>query len=169
VPPHLLRLYGIHQRVHHYVPWHDYIPSLSNLLADDASRLFHLSDSQLTTHFNELYPQLLSYHLVTPTPAIISAVTSALLKKPYSTASLLDETPAPTPTGKPGAATQLAWASTPYSKPSKTKYRSYKSSSTEFELAHLQSTAIPSALERLKITYGVLGKRLPCWATAIHA
>jgi Reverse transcriptase (RNA-dependent DNA polymerase). len=44
VPPYLLRLLGMHQRLHHYVPRHDYIPGGSNPLADDASRLFHLSD-----------------------------------------------------------------------------------------------------------------------------
>jgi hypothetical protein len=33
----------------------------------------------------------------------------------------------------------------------------------------LRSTAIPSSLERLRITYGALAKRSPCWATAIHA
>ena len=169
VPPHLLRLFGIHQRLHRYVPRHDYIPGGSNPLADDASRLFHLNDHDFLTHFNTMYPQPLSYHYATPTPAMTSAVISALLKKPYNVESLRDEMPAPTPTGTPGAVSQLSWASTPFSKPSRTRYQSYKSSSTEFEKEHLQSTAIPSSLERLKITYGALDKRSPCWATRIHA
>ena len=169
VPPHLLRLFGIHQRLHRYVPRHDYIPGGSNPLADDASRLFDLSDHNFLTHFNTTYPQPLSYHYATPTPSMILAVTLALLKKPYNVESLRDEMPAPPPTGAPGAVSQLSWASTPFSKPSRTKYQSYKSSSTEFEKEHLQSTAIPSSLERLKITYGALDKRSPCWATRIHA
>ena len=169
VPPRLLRLLAIHQRLHRYVPRHDYIPGGSNPLADDASRLFHLADSQLLTHFNSTYPQRHSYHYATPNPSMVSAVTSALLKKPYNVASLQDETPAPTPTGDPGAISLLSWASTPFSKPSNTKYQSYKSSSTEFDPEHLRSTAIPSSLERLRITYGALAKRSSCWATAIHA
>jgi hypothetical protein len=48
VPPYLLRLFGIHQRLHHYVPRHDYIPGGSNALADDASGLFHLPDEAFT-------------------------------------------------------------------------------------------------------------------------
>jgi len=169
VPPRLLRLLAIHQRLHRYVPRHDYIPGGSNPLADDASRLFHLTDSQLLTHFNSNYPQQHSYHYATPTPSMVSAVTSALLKKPYNVESLQDETPAPTPTGDPGAISLLSWASTPFSKPSRTKYQSSKSSSTEYMLEHLRSTAIPSSLEWLRITYGALAKCSSCWATAIHA
>jgi hypothetical protein len=169
VPPHLLRLFGIHQRLHRYVPRHDYIPGGSNPIADDASRLFDFNDTDFLTHFNHNYPQPLSYHYATPNPSLISAVILALLKKPYSVELLQDETPAPTPTGAPGVVSQLNWASTPFSKPSRTKYKSYKSSSSEFAMEHLRSTAIPSSLERLKITYGALAKRSPCWATRIHA
>jgi hypothetical protein len=168
VPPHLLRLFGIHQRVHRYVPRHDYVPGGSNPPADDASRLFQLDDCQFLTHFNSVHHQPLSYQLATPNPSLLSAVTSALLKKRYNAASLLDEAPAPTPIGNPGVSTQLSWASTPFSKPAKTKYQSYKSSSSEYDKAHLQRSAIPSSLERLKITYGALGKRSSCWADRIH-
>mmetsp|Transcript_14147 Transcript_14147/g.26545 ORF Transcript_14147/g.26545 Transcript_14147/m.26545 type:complete len:786 (+) Transcript_14147:1982-4339(+) len=169
VPPHLLRLFGIHQRLHRYVPRHDYIPGDSNPLADDASRLFDLNDTDFLTHFNHTYPQQHSYHYVTPRPSLISAVILALHRKPYNVELLQDEMPALTPTGAPGAVSQVSWASTPFSKPSRTKYKSYKSSSSEFAMEHLQSTAIPSSLERLKITYGALDKRSPCWATRIHA
>jgi hypothetical protein len=169
VPPRLLRLFAIHQRLHRYVPRHDYVPGGSNPLADDASHLFHLPNSQLVSHFDSNYPQQCSFHYAIPTPSIVSAVTSALRKKPYNVESLRDEMPAPTPTGDPGVILQLNWASIPFSKPSNTKYQSYKSSSTEFDPGHLRSTAIPSSLERLRITYGALAKRSSCWATAIHA
>jgi len=168
VPPYLLRLFAMHQRLHHYVPRHDYVPGGSNPLADDASRLFHLSNHEFTAHFNTNYPQEQSFQLVTPTPSLLSAVISALLKKPCNVESLQVEMPAPTPTGEPGSSTQLHWASTPFSKPSKTKYQSYKSSSTEYVKEHLHATAVPSSLERLKITYGALAKRSSCWATRIH-
>jgi hypothetical protein len=169
VPPHLLRLFGIHQRVHRYVPRHDYIPGGSNPLADDASRLFHLDDCCFLTHFNTTHTQPLSFQLATPSPSLLSAVISALLRKRYNAASLLDKAPAPTPTGNPGVSTQLNWASMPYSKPAKIKYRSYKSSSSEYDKALLHESAIPSSLERLKITYGALDKRSSCWADRIHA
>jgi hypothetical protein len=154
--------------VHRYVPRHDYVPGGSNPLADDASRLFHLDNCQFLTHFNSIHQQPLSFQLATPNPSLLSAMTSALLNKRYNAASLLDEAPAPTPIGNPGASTQLTWASTPFSKPAKTKYQSYKSSSSEYDKGHLQRNAIPSSLERLKITYGALGNHSSCWADRIH-
>jgi hypothetical protein len=169
VPPYLLRLFGIHQRIHRYVPRHDYVPGGSNPLADDASRLFHLDDCQFLTHFNTVHSQPLSFQSATPSPSLLSAVISALLKKRYNAALLQDEAPAPTPTGTPGVSTQLNWASTPFSKPAKIKYQSYKSSSSEYDKANLQESAIPSSLERLRITYGALDKRSSCWANRIHA
>jgi hypothetical protein len=165
VPPYLLRLFGIHQRLHHYVPRHDYIPGGSNSLADDASRLFNLSDQEFLTHFNTVHSQGPSYQHVTPLPLLLSAVTLALLKKPYDVESLRAELPATTPTGRPGVTTQLHWASTPFSKPSQTKYQSYKSSCSEYERDPLHATEVSFALERLKITYGALDKRSACWAT----
>jgi hypothetical protein len=167
VPPYLLRLFGIHQRLHHYVPRHDYIPGGSNALADDASRLFHLPDEEFLTHFDTVHSQGPSYQHVTPTPSLLSAVISALLRKPYSVESLQAELPVPTPTGRPGVTTQLRWASTPFSKPSRTKYQSYKSSCYGYEKDPLHATDVPFALERLKITYGALDKRSACWATKI--
>lgn len=55
VPPHLLRILGIHQRLHHYVPRHDYIPGDSNPLADDASNAtFHLHGEGQVEQRNEV-------------------------------------------------------------------------------------------------------------------
>jgi Reverse transcriptase (RNA-dependent DNA polymerase). len=168
-PPYLLRLLGMHQRLHHYIPRHDYIPGGSNPMADDASRLFHLSNNDFLAHFNSTYSQDNGFRLVNPTPSLVSAVISALLRKPFNVESLRAEVPAPTPTGAPGHSTQLRWASTPFSKPSRTKYQSYKSSCTEFDRAALHETRVPYALGQLKITYGALAKRSPCWATRILA
>ena len=41
-PAHLLRMFGIHQRYHRYVPRHDYLSGPSNPVADALSRDFHL-------------------------------------------------------------------------------------------------------------------------------
>jgi hypothetical protein len=129
----------------------------------------HDSDEQFLSHFNSTFPQDVSFWFVTPTPSLVSAVISALLKKPYSMESLQAMVLVPTPTGQPGVDTQLTWESTPFSKPLKTKYQRYKSSSTEYDKAHLHVTEIPSSLEWLKITYGVLAKCLPCWVTRMNA
>ena len=48
----LLRYNALHQRAHRYVAVHDHIAGTANAMADDASRLWHLSNDNLLTHFN---------------------------------------------------------------------------------------------------------------------
>ena len=52
----------------------------------------------------------------------------------------------------------MTWASTPFSKPLKTKYQSYKSFPTKLAAANLQPTAIKSGIDWLKITYCSLSR-----------
>ena len=162
-PAYLLRLFGIHQRYHRYVPRHDYISGVSNPMADDASRLFHLTDSQFIQYFLNKFPQHKSFRLVQIPSAILSCVTSALRKRTCPLESLLVEPAAPIPTGNSGPHSQLKWASVPFSKPSRTKYKCYKSSADEFVPANLQQEKLQSSLERLKSTYGLLARRSSSW------
>jgi hypothetical protein len=53
----LLCLSSLHQWRHQYHLHYDLIAGLANVLADDASRLWHLSDSQLLAYFNQTYLQ----------------------------------------------------------------------------------------------------------------
>ena len=167
-PAYLLRLFGMHQRYHHYVPRYDYISGPSNHVADALSRDFHLSWPDLMSSLSDFIPQNTGYQVWTPSPQIISAVTSALLTKQCSRESLLVVPPAPTQGGGSGLSTQLAWASTPISKPSRTKYHSYKSSPDEFVRENLRPSRIQSGLERLKITYGSLPRRTNQWGPRIR-
>lgn len=52
----LLRIQALHQRHFRYVPLHDYIPGPANAMSDDCSRLWHLTDTQLLSHFNVSFP-----------------------------------------------------------------------------------------------------------------
>lgn len=162
-PAYLLRLFGIHQRYHRYVPRHDYIPGKSNPMADDASRLFDLTDAQFLAYFNEQFKQAGSFRYVRLNSSVISSVTSALRRKVLPVDSLLADPLPVTPIGNNGPTSQLNWAAIPFSKPSKTKYLSYKSSCTEFVPADLQQTRIQSSQDRLKTTYGQLGRRSQQW------
>ena len=162
-PAHLLRLFAIHQRVHRYVPRHDYEPGITNPLADDASRLFHLTNNLFLSHFNTHYPQSLPWQLATPSSQILSAATSALQRKTSTVESLLDAPPPVMHNGTNGSNSQLTWASTPFSKPSKTKYPSFKSSSGGSALVSFPSTTVKSSLEALRTTYGQLRRRTFPW------
>jgi hypothetical protein len=54
----LSRLSSLHQRHHHYHMHYDHISSVTNAIADHASRLWNLINSQLLLHFQQTYPQL---------------------------------------------------------------------------------------------------------------
>ena len=166
-PAHLLRLFGLHQRVHRYVPRHDYIPGASNPMADDASRLLTSSNQSFLSHFNSHYPQKLSYKLVTPSSQLLSYVISILRKTTSSTEFQLEEPPPPTPTGQNGLSTPLLWASTPFSTPSTTKFQLSKSSSAEFARDNLLPYNVQSSLAQLKTTYGQLPRRTSQWEPQI--
>ena len=168
-PAYLLRLFGIHQRYHRYVPRFDYIAGLSNHVADALSRDFHLSWSDVFSNLSPYLSQKRGYQLWTPPPAFVSAIISALLRKQSPRESLLVEPPPPSGSGTNGSSSAMTWASTPFSKPSKTKFQSYKSSSTEFVSANLQPKEIKSSLDRLKITYGQLPRRSFQWGPTIRA
>ena len=57
-PPSLLCNHGCtQQRALRYCHRGFFLPGEANVMADDASRLQHLSDSALLAHFNQHYPQ----------------------------------------------------------------------------------------------------------------
>jgi hypothetical protein len=53
----IMCLQSLHQRHYRYVPLFDFIAGGATTMADDCSRLWNLSDSQLLAHFATLYPQ----------------------------------------------------------------------------------------------------------------
>ena len=162
VPAYLLRLFGVHQRLHRYVPRHDYLPGPSNPIADACSRLTHLTNQQFFETISNQYKQA-KFQLWHPSSQITSAVISALLRRPSKPESLRVEPPPPKHHGTSGRSIAWSWPSTPFSKPSKTRYRTYKSSPNEFGQEVLQLQNIPSALGQLRITYGRLPRRSSVW------
>ena len=83
----LLRDQALHQRYHRYVPQHDYVPGTANTMADDCSRLWHLSDSHLLAHFNLTYPQTQSWRACHLSSDMSSKLISSLFKTTSSMAS----------------------------------------------------------------------------------
>jgi hypothetical protein len=59
----LLRLHALHQRHHRYIPLHDFIPGVANILSDQCSRHFHLTDIELLAHFNYSFPQTMPWQM----------------------------------------------------------------------------------------------------------
>ena len=163
VPAYLLRLFGIHQRFHRYVARHDYLPGPSNPVADALSCDFHLTWRELISTLSRHLPPNTVCQLWTPTPQVVTAVFDALLKTRPAPASIMVPPPAPRQLPPMGRAPALAWASTPYSKPARTRLSSYTSSPDEYDRTALHPQQIPTALDRLKVTYGTVGQRQRQW------
>jgi hypothetical protein len=77
----LCQLAALHQRYYRYCHELSFMAGKTNAMADDASRLFHLTDTELLSHFNSHYPQDVPWQMQAPRPKAVSCVTSALLRK----------------------------------------------------------------------------------------
>ena len=130
----ILRAASLHQRQHRYLHQVSYYPGQHNRLADDASRLFSLSDSMFLTHFNSVHQQHTPWQLHRPRQETISILISALLKTRQEPPSLKSVPPPKTVSGRsPGSPFANPWRSTPSFKPLTTKSPSYRSSLSECE------------------------------------
>lgn len=89
VPAYLLRLQAIHQRHYRYLPRLAHIKGDHNVMADDCSRLWHLSDADLLTHFRLHYPQNEPWQQCQLRTNLHSSLMSAFHKKRPAPASLL--------------------------------------------------------------------------------
>ena len=87
-PAHLNRLFALHKRQHRYLSLHSHIAGSANVMADDASRLWDMTDSQFLSYFEQTYPQTKPWTLVRLTPAMILPVISSL-RSESSAAQLL--------------------------------------------------------------------------------
>jgi hypothetical protein len=102
-PAYLLCLQALHQRFHPHLSSIFCLPSVFNdIMADDASRLFDLSDEDLLTHFNTFYPRTSSWRsgVLHPTKEMLFKVTSTLHRWRAIPASFLH---APIPATRPGS------------------------------------------------------------------
>lgn len=84
----LLRMVSLlrrNQRVNHQI---SHIAGSDNSMADDASRLQHLTDAQFLAHFNSTYPQAKPWQLCSPSAQLSSTVVCMLKNVDMSTSDL---------------------------------------------------------------------------------
>jgi hypothetical protein len=98
----LCRLASIHQRAHRYRVNADYLPGPLNIMADNLSCRWDLSDSQILAYFNSNYPQMQSWRLCHLWPALISTAMKALWMQHCDPASLSADKPRLPPSGTSG-------------------------------------------------------------------
>jgi hypothetical protein len=86
----LLHLYAFKQRYHHYLPLHDFIPGVANVLSNQYYRHIHLTDSQLLAHFNSSFPQTMPFRMCHLRKETLSILISALSRKIPDLGSLIN-------------------------------------------------------------------------------
>ena len=160
----LLRLGALHQRFHRYVPQHDYIAGPANVMADDASRRWDLSDAELLSHFNSTYPQDTSWTSLHLTPTMFCAVIGALSRKRSTPTNLhIGALPLPLP-GTFGNVSALLPASTLTSPTSAgIPYPSCSSSPISIGRAVSPPATGPFDLARWKTPSAMWRRRSPGW------
>ncbi len=161
----LLRFNAFHQRAHRYVARHHYIPGMLNSMADDASRLWSLSDAELLTHFNTTYPQANSWQMLHLRPATSATLIGALSRHQQPCADLLSAAQVPPRRGRCGRPSVPALASMPMSLPPPPGTLSLFSN-----CLHTATGAVPSppvadlsGLARWRTPYERWARRTPGW------
>ena len=101
------------QRAHHRI---GHLSGVDNRMADDASRLWHLSDAAFLAYFNSSYPQKRSWRLLLLPSEVNSLMTSLLLTEESKVESVLQELQMLTPYGFNGQPSARASISIPASR-----------------------------------------------------
>lgn len=162
-PAYLLRIQAHHQRFHRYIPRHDYIPGPKNSMADDCSRLWHLSDSQLLAHFNSTYPQTKPWQICHLSSQMNSALISALRRTPCDLQSIRTTPSARMPIGSsgsnfvPSATWTRSWQTFRILSPTS------KSLPSDIEMEKLPPAATSSQLSTFVTSSARLVRRSPFW------
>jgi len=78
----LCQLAAEHQRLHRYCNEMSFLNGDLNVMADDASRLVHLSDTAFLAHMNSAYPQQLPWELRPLCGALKTSLLRALRREP---------------------------------------------------------------------------------------
>jgi hypothetical protein len=165
-PAYLLRIQALHQRHYRYHPAWSHIPGLSNVMSDDCSRLWRLTNAELLAYFNSTYPQKLPWRMWTPSPNMLSAVISALQRKRSTPESFLTVSLPKVDTGSCGPPSASNMASTLHYKQLlkvSMRSRSYKSSPIATAMAPSLPVVNPLGLAQLKMPSVLLRKRWPQW------
>ena len=159
----LLRLGALHQRHHRYLARHHYIPGPVNAMADAASRLWALSDLELLTHFNTLYPQAHSWTLRPLPLATNSALTGALCRPRPPNGYLANVASLPMPAGASGPLSAQASSWTPANWAPAIPFPSSNSLHSVIAPARSLPAASLSALGQWRTPYERWVRRSPGW------
>jgi hypothetical protein len=165
----LLRIAALmqrNQRCHHTI---EHISGDDNRMADDASRLWELSDAELLTYFNSTYPQTQSWQLCQPNKHMSSVLISTLSRGTSHVESVrreLSQPRVPGPSGLPSAGLSISTRDSATS-PTRCLSSSSLPAATATVASHPLGTR--SALAQRRTPYVRWARRSPYWASVTRA
>ena len=142
-----------------------YITGDDNRMADDASRLWQLSDDELLTYFNLTYPQTKSWTLCHPDKEMSSALISTLSNRTSEMESVRRVFKQGKQRGDSGATSHSRTTSTRDSVGSKTQSHGSTPLASDGETVESHPVGNRRALEQRRTQYGWWARRFPNWAT----
>ena len=159
----LLRISSLHQRYHRYNADWQYISGPANAMADDASRLFKLSDTEFLAYFQQHYPQAKPWRLCRLRQGMRSALISALHRRRVEPQSFLVGSPPKTIPGLCGRT--FAWSTplTRSSTPSRTQFTTSWSLPSATKTADSPKKVTPFGLGQWRTRYAPSVRRWPAW------
>jgi hypothetical protein len=163
VPAYLLRLQAIHQRHYRYLPRLAHIKGGHNVMADDLSRLWKLSDKELLTHFEFHYPQSEAWQLCHLRPEMHSSLISALHKQRPAPESLLTTVIGEIKPGTFGPASAAPYVKTLPFATCPTQSISSKSLPLDSETVASQPVVCPSDMPQYLPRSVLWARRSPTW------
>jgi hypothetical protein len=165
----LLRIQALHQRRHRYVPTFDYLPGPENVMSEDCSRRWDLTDAQLLHHFNSSYPQTQPWRLCQLSKRMHSGLISSLLTKESGRA--LPESGPMSWTNIGDDGNNFVWKTMWILTSKLGMIRSQLSKSLENDIATEDSrpSKTPSSIARWKTPSARWARRTPDWGALTNA
>ena len=143
MPPPFLGLNRPHARV-------------TNAMADDLSRLWHLTNSQLLTHLNSLCPQKQPWHIVHLRPEMLASVTAVLHASRPQPQLCLNNPKTKTVIGASGLTSAAPLACSQTCHPSRTSHLFSRHSPCECDRENLHPAKNPSDLSEWRTSHAQL-------------
>ena len=159
----LLRMQALHRRQYRYYPQHDFIPGTLNAMADDASRMHHLSDADFCSHLDSTYPQVRPWRGCTLRFKILSSLISALSRSRSNPASWQDEPRPPTVCGTAGWISVPTTPWIPGSPKASILYRTSKFSALGTAMDASHPVANPFDIAQLRTPYVMSARATKAW------
>ncbi|CAJ1940829.1 unnamed protein product [Cylindrotheca closterium] len=153
------------QRAHHRI---GHLCGTNNRMADDARRLWHLSDAEFISYFNRTYPQINSWQLYRMPNAVNSLMTSVLLNSESNAESVLQELQRHTLSGPHGLPSATASPSTQDCQRSMIPCSSSSSLELNGDVEKLPPVRDRSGVERLKMPCARWARPFPHWDCLIR-